>query len=191
VQLTPGTAGGAYYRKAGRPGLYNLWARVDALYAAAPPDLKAPPRILRFRPPNEKPAGEPAGGVAMEWRDKVLTTALWEWDASAGVYFRTQNGTPHVDAAGARVGATNVIVQLTEYENTPFVDQSGAPVPEAKLVGEGDVLVLTGGNVIRGRWKRSAPDQPTTYVDRAGQPIRLKPGNTWIELVRPGKAALR
>jgi len=103
---------------------------------------------------------------------------------------RTQNGTPHVDTAGARVTARNVIVQFTEYVNTPFVDQSGAAVPEANLIGEGDAVILTGGKVVRARWRRSGPEEPTTYVDRDGRPVLLTRGQTWLELPRPGMAAL-
>jgi len=190
VALPPGAVGGAYFRVGGRPAPYNLWARTDALFGAAPEGSQPPPPLFRYRGDGDPVTGDAGTRIIVEFRDRVETIAVWEWDARAGAYARTQNGTPHVDAAGDRVATRNVIVQFTEYVNTPFVDQSGAPVPEAELVGEGDAVILTGGRVVHARWRRTTPEEPTTYVDREGRPVLLTRGQTWLELPRPGMASL-
>lgn len=190
VALPPGAVGGAYYRMPGRPAPYNLWARTEALYTATPPGSAPPSPLFQYRADGQRPEGRPGTGVSVEFRDRVVTTATWEWDAGAGAYLRTQNGTPHIDTTGARLAFHNVIVQFTRYVNTPFVDQSGAPVPEAELIGEGDAIILTGGTVVHGTWRRANVDEPTTYLDGEGRPVPLTRGRTWIELPRPGMAAL-
>ena len=177
-----------YFRKSGRPSLYNLFARFGQLYEGV--DGGPPPAIFSYRAAGEAAAGSPATKAHMEWKDKVQTIVDWEWDAGAGAWVRTQNGTPHVDAGGARVSAKNVVIQLVTYHDTGYRDQSGTIVPEADMVGEGETMVLTDGKVIRGRWKRDAQETPTVYTDEAGQPIKLTPGNTWVELPKPGMATV-
>jgi len=44
--------------------------------------------------------------------------------------------------------------------------------------------------VIRGRWKKESPDKLTSYTDATGQPIKLTPGITWVELPKPGMASV-
>jgi hypothetical protein len=83
-----------------------------------------------------------------------------------------------------------VVIQFTEYQNSGYIDVSGAPSPEAILVGEGEAWVLTGGKLVRGRWVRPDAGAVTQYLDAAGQPIPLKPGRTWVELPEPGGASV-
>jgi len=81
-------------------------------------------------------------------------------------------------------------VQLVTYHDTGYRDQSGAEVPEADLVGEGEAWVLSDGKVVKCRWKRGAAGEVTQYIDAEGKPVRLTPGRTWVELPIPGMATL-
>ena len=56
---------------------------------------------------------------------------------------------------------------------------------EAQLVGEGSVVIFTGGHRIDGRWVRADRSKPARFFDTAGAPVRLTPGQTWVELARP------
>jgi hypothetical protein len=84
------------------------------------------------------------------------------------------------------VAPENVIFQVVGYRNTGLVDRSGAAVPEAQLVGDGEAWVLTAGRLIKGHWSRPSQDSPTAYTLPSGEPIRLTPGHTWLELVPLG-----
>ena len=110
--------------------------------------------------------------------------------APSGTWKRNPDGRPHLDTSGVQVAPRNVVVQLVNYRNTGFRDQSGAVVPEAELVGEGEAWVFTEGKVVRGRWRKPTPQAVTEYLDASGAPVRIAPGSTWIELARPGKAAV-
>ncbi len=188
VNVGQGTKAGAYFRKSGRPATYNLWARMADLFAGAPADLPPPKPLFEYRAEGQPSAGEAATGVKMEWRDKVLTEVEWKWDAGAGVWRRRQNNSEHVDSTGAPVGPKNVIVQFVPYKDTGQRDRSNTIVPEAELVGEGEMWVYSDGKVVKGTWKKADMAAPTTYVDTAGQPVKLTPGQTWLELPKPGTA---
>lgn len=181
---------GAYFRKSGRPQTYNLWARMPELFGKAPGDATPPKPLFQYRAEGEAVPGEPAGGVKMEWRDKVLTAVEWRWDAASATWRRTQNGTEHVDAGGGAVQPKNVVVQFVPYKDTGQRDRSNTIVPEAELVGTGEMWAFVDGKVIKGTWTKTAMEAPTTYVDGAGQPLKLTPGQTWLELPKPGTGAL-
>jgi hypothetical protein len=181
-----------YRREKGRPPLYNLFSSTEAMVARAPAGATGPAPLFAYRAAGEPvPAGDPAPVVQALWKDKVRTEVGYEWDAAARGFARTQNGTPHVDAAGKRAVPENVVFQVVPYRDTGLVDRSGAAVPEAELIGEGELVVLTDGKLVRGRWSRPDAAAVTSYTDAIGAAIRLTPGRTWIELVTPGNLTIR
>ena len=137
--------------------------------------------MFKYRAAGAPAAGVPAAGVKLTMSG---TKVLWQWDPVGGVWLRTQDDQPHVDASGTRIAPANVVVMFVEYRRSPADPIS----PEAVTVGEGDALVFTGGNVIAGRWLRPDPTKPATLVDQAGAEILLTPGRSWVELSRPAGA---
>ncbi len=108
------------------------------------------------------------------------------WTPGAGAFARTQKGSPHVDEHGVQIAPQNVVVQFVTYHDTGYTDVLGTPVPEADLVGSGTCWILTNGSIIDGNWAKSAPDAIPAYTDKAGNPVKLTPGRTWVELVPIG-----
>jgi DUF3048 family protein len=177
-----------YYREGSRRAPYNLFSRTPALFQLAPADAVTPPALFAYRAPGEPPAGAsmtPVQQVSLQFAVRVD----WDWDGALGAWWRNQDGRRHDDAAGRGVAPANVVVQFVEYRDTGLRDTSGAPVPEAQIIGEGDAWVLTGGQLIPARWSKPAADAVTGYVDGAGAEIRLAPGRTWVELAPPGSGS--
>jgi hypothetical protein len=182
---------GDYRRDGKRPAPYNLFSSTPKLFSHVPPGAGGPPAMFSFRPFGQPlVGGQPTAGVRMEYRGRIVTTVQWAWDAGAQQWRRSQDGGVHNDAAGAQVTTSNVVVQFVTYRDTGYKDQSGAPVPEAELTGEGEAWVLSDGQVIKGRWRKPTTESVTQYVDGAGQPISVSSGRTWIELPKPGAASL-
>ena len=182
-----------YRRQGGRPAPYNLFTSTPRLYAHTPPGAGPPPPMFVYRAPGQgvgSAGAVPAGGVRMEYRGNIVTAVQYGWDAPTGTWRRSQDGGAHVDAAGAPVAPRNVVVQFTAYVDTGLRDRSGAAVPEGQVVGEGEAWVFTDGKVVKGRWRKTAPEAVTQYVDTAGAPVALTPGQTWVELPVPGGARI-
>ena len=182
-----------YRRERRRPAPYNQFSSTPGLFSHVPPNAGPPPVLFAFRRIGEAAdaaGATPAAGVNMEFRDVVLTAVQYRWDGASRTWKRNQDGAPHVDTDGVQIAPRNVVVQSANYRDTGFTDPSGAPVPEAELVGEGEALVFTDGRVVRGRWRKTSPEAVTEYLDSSGAPIRLTPGPTWIELPRPGKTTV-
>ncbi len=182
-----------YRREPRRPAPYNQFSSTPGLYSHVPPGAGPPPSLLVFRQAGaaaDAPGAAPVAGVDVEFRGIVLTAVKYRWEASSGTWKRSQDGGPHLDTGGVQVAPRNVVVQSVDYRDTGFYDQSGAPVPEAALVGEGVAWVFTDGKLVRGRWRKPSPTAVTEYVDSSGAAIRMTPGSTWIELARPGSATV-
>lgn len=185
-------ASGDYRRQSGRPAPYNLFSNTSALVKRAPAGAAAPPAMFTYRAAGQAAAGDAAGGAHLEYRGKNVTTRVdYAWDAGAGGWKRSQDGTPHVDAGGAQVAPKNLVVQFVTYRDTGQRDRSGAVVDEAELIGQGDAWVLTEGKVVKGRWSKASAGAVTSYTDAAGAPVGLTPGTTWVELTPVGAGQLR
>ncbi len=101
----------------------------------------------------------------------------YTWDAASGTWKRSTQDGPFLVKSGTQVAPKNVVV-------VPVVYKGGVGVigAEAQLVGSGTVQVFTNGRVVTGTWTRPDKAQPMKLVDAQGTPIRLTPGNTWVEL---------
>ena len=97
----------------------------------------------------------------------------WTFDRATDTWQRSIDGAPSMVTGPGRIAPTNVVVQFTPYSGEA----------EGQTVGEGDVWVFTDGTVRPGRWVRPDKTQPARYVDATGQPILLRPGRTWVELL--------
>ena len=182
----------AYYRRKGRPSPHNLYSSTRKLYDQATPSDKAPPQLFQFLRPNA--SLPPAGAMAANHLGLTLgnlSHLQWDWDVTTGGWKRSEEGTPHLLDGGAQVQATNVVVQFVSYRDSPGdFDVNRAPVPRADLVGSGDAWVLSGPQLVKGHWTKSAPDAVISYTDASGAPLALTPGHTWIELAPVGAPAV-
>jgi hypothetical protein len=184
----------AFFREPSRPAPSNLMLRSTAEMTAIPNEGSAPPPALfQFRAANQPVAHlEPVAGAAVSFGGAAGSAPTeWRWNGTG--WARTQKGTPHVDAAGVQVAPANVVIQFVDYAPTDVTDQFGVRIPEAQLVGEGEVWILTGGGsapagLVVGRWAKPSLDAVTTYTDVDGNPILLTPGRTWVVLPSAGGA---
>jgi len=186
----------AYRRADDRRAPYNLFAAPERLREAGAHDEASaipPPALFSYRDagaPLSGPGVAPAGGFRTTGAGPISTRIEWSWNPGPAGWERSQNGTPHVDSDGEQVSAANVIIRFTPYGDSGVRDSTGAVVPEALSVGEGDAWLLSGGQAQQGRWHKAATDAPTTYTDAAGAPLRLAPGPTWVEVLPPGTGEL-
>jgi Protein of unknown function (DUF3048) C-terminal domain len=51
------------------------------------------------------------------------------------------------------------------------------------VVGRGRAWLLRDGQVVAGTWRRASATQPLRVLGQDGQPLPLRPGRTWVELL--------
>jgi len=181
--VDPGQAPAAYRRAADRPAPYNLVTSTAALYEAGrhiAPGLRPPPPFLTFA------AEPPAGGRPVRQarlRFSPSSRAAWRWDAAAGRYVREQDGAQDRLVDGRPVTTDNVLVLRVAIRLDENRDVLGNRTPDPVVIGRGRAWLLRDGRLVAGTWRRSALAQPLRVLGQDGQPLPLRPGRTWVELL--------
>jgi hypothetical protein len=153
VVLDPGAALEAFDGMAAPAAPYLPWAGSDA---AAPEGTSAATVGVRFSPAQ---------------------TTRWQW--ADGHWLRADDPA----AANDEFRPVNLLVLRVTTRDAGYLDPAGNPVPETVLDGSGDALLLTGGQVVNGRWSKSGLAAPVQLHDVTGAALAVPPGRTWIALV--------
>jgi hypothetical protein len=175
----------AFYRVNFAAAPHNLYSNVVTL-AGISSTHTAPLPIFLYHAAGAPLTGQgvsPARHVGINFPDAQV---VWDYNAATGLWQRTQNGTPDIDASGQQMTANNLVVQFVSYVTTGMATGEGgppAPIPEGILTGTGKAWFLSGGRIVGGTWSRPDLTTRTTFKDSAGAQIRLAPGRTWVELV--------
>jgi hypothetical protein len=132
--------------------------------------------------------GQPSTQLTLTYHSRYIS-AEYSYDVELGGYRRTVMGEPHIDElTGEQLLADNVVVVYANHALTDIVEDITGPQPqfsvEIQLWGEGTMQLFRDGQMYHGRWLRPQREDLVRFVDGRGNPIPLKPGRTWIQLVR-------
>jgi len=166
----------AYYRDGSRPRPHNMFIAPADMYALAAGSSTPPPQWFQYRRASEElpSTATPANGVvAVNFTEGPRVT--FEWDPDAG-WRRFQDGAPHQVADGTQLAPENVAILVSTYEPSPADSRS----PELQSTGAGELVVLTDGHVITGRWERPNAFDVPLLLDGEGNMIHLTPGQTFV-----------
>jgi hypothetical protein len=139
-------------------------------------------------------AADPPGGgkaatqLVLTYHPKYGSTE-YHYDTEEEGYRRSMFGEPHVDElTGKQLVADNVVVLYANHVLTDIVEDLTGPQPlysvEIQLWGEGSMQLFRNGRMYEGRWLRPQREDLVRFVGTTGDLIPLKPGHTWIQLVR-------
>lgn len=176
--------GSAFFRDPAKGAPHNLFSNTSKIWELAAGRGGVPTPVFQYREDSDVINGDDVVGVKVGMDGDMR--ASWEWNSSLGKFERMLDGKRHNDPNGNLVNTDNVIIMVCIYRRSQIESRS----PEAQTIGSGTVWVLTNGKVIEGTWTRAESTSPWTLTDAAGNPIKLTPGRTWVELVREGQAAL-
>ena len=109
----------------------------------------------------------------------------WQYDPALGGYIRFQGGEQQFDSStGQPIVSKNVIVISADHNLTDIVEDSlGTKGVDVALYGFGDLRVFRDGQVYEGTW-RADPENPPRWIGPGEAIIPLKPGQSWIQIVR-------
>ncbi len=114
----------------------------------------------------------------------------WRYDPATGRYARFYGSgrKPLIDGNnGQQVTAANVVIMDVQHDLTDLVeDVVNSYSVRTYIVGkEGPATIVRDGVAVEGRWRVTDKFNGLELVDAAGNPIPLKPGNTWFQVVPP------
>ena len=108
-------------------------------------------------------------------------SATWKYNTSTRKYARYQIEGRHLDQDGTAIEADTVIVQKV---TSKVLDEVGRL--KIDTIGSGDAIVFQNGIKIEGEWRKDSITGRTEWFNfdgPDGQPIPLKPGKIWVEVV--------
>jgi hypothetical protein len=159
-----------FCREPTRDAPHNLYGRSAALFARGGRPVPPTPLFTYLDADHGGSfTGTPVAAVKVPFQAGYDVT--YQWDAAVG-WRRIQGTQPFLSLTKVPIAVTNVIVQF-------IVGGEG----EGQLVGTGDAWVFSNGQLVKGRWTKTAIATPTQFTDAAGAPIALTPGRTWVELL--------
>lgn len=169
-----------YHIDPNRSAPHNLFIATQEFRDEADDGEPPPEEIFTFdEAPPEPTASKPARRIHADFSPSADVT--WKYSKKRDLWQRFHDDERHRLEQGA-VRANNVVVQIVKVRPGTILDAAGNPSPEIDVIGEGKVYVFRNGRVIEGTWSRPRRKDPTEFLDAAGEPIALAPGNTWIEL---------
>lgn len=185
VGIQEETPGGALVRidRIGATFEHTLFANTKTVrrlgrkgFAEPPPD-----DIFEFGELDIEPQPRRASAVSITFGAGNI--ARFEWDGER--WLRSDNGIALMTDTGTQLAADNVLIEEHTFDFSKTLgDVTGAPSPElVDSTGSGRAFLFRDGRVIPGRWERAATEDPVRFVTKAGDPMVLKPGRTWVELV--------
>lgn len=133
------------------------------------------------------PGGQPALDIEVDWYGQI--DARWQFDPATGRYLRFTDGVPHTDAAtGEQLWADNLVVIEVPHNRRPdlFPEGSNYESMEIALWDQGRAFVIRDGQHFQGFWRRRdrEPGSALQLIYGNNTPIMLKPGRTWVSVVR-------
>jgi len=183
VNVDLGSYGSIITNPVGRVAPYSTYSSTAQMWGTHP-TMTTPPQPL-FTYSAKAPAGTPVSSVNIDFSETSDVT--WTYDPTTSQFQRFYNATtPDTQADGVQNAAANVVVQYVAISLGPWLENSeGGLEVQADLYPDasGPAQIFRNGVEITGTWHRSTLGSPTQFLNSAGTPIPLQPGQTWVELV--------
>ena len=174
---------GTFERVSDRIAPHNVMVHAQKL-ASQHKSIAAPgPQFSFAATPSEASAVADGKGVDSFSVSFPSGQPKWSWNATTALWVRSQYGKKETDATdGNQLHATNVVVLKTKIDRS-FKDFKYGFVPRTVVIGGGTGYVFSGGKSIAVTFKKANQNDPIHLFDKAGKPVLLAAGNTWVELM--------
>jgi hypothetical protein len=113
-----------------------------------------------------------------------LSAFSYRYDRQSNTWRRYVDGKVQRDRANNRVVAPKNVVVMQVRFGSLGAGQHGRL--EAANVGSGPAWIATNGTIVRGTWKKTSVASPTRFFDRAGRPVTLTVGQTFVQVMPAG-----
>ncbi|HEY8393427.1 MAG TPA: DUF3048 domain-containing protein [Thermaerobacter sp.] len=186
VRGNPRAGGDPIFTRDGhRKAPHNLYASLQLVQRAAEEQgwsEEAGPVERRFRFEKEpgRLDGQPAEEVRIDWPGWSRGWVRYVLRDDGRYERHTAYGPHRAEETGAVIAPANLLIQFAPAQRITG-DEAGRL--DVDVVGEGRLLIISGGRAREGRWQKDDPAAPTAWLDEDGGIARLLPGPTWVHIV--------
>ena len=127
--------------------------------------------------------GSAAGTIRVPWKGNDYAMS-YAYDSGTRTYLRSMPWGRHVLANGVRVAPDNVLVIRAGQTYRKLVSGRGAVEPVHEIMdARGSFFYFHGGRGVTGTWAKTAINERFSLTLDSGEPLRMAPGQTYVELV--------
>ena len=177
----------SFSRSSERPAPHNVIVDMGLLQSQQK-DLGAPSPMFVYSTflPETQTYEPSTASYGVSTKDVTVkypgATSFWKGDGE-GNLLRDQDGKPHEDGATQdQIKAKNVVVLEVEIDSSN-IDAKNGVVPRTIMISGGRAWVFEDGRHVEGTWSKASQTAPIVLLDSTGAPLKLAPGNTWVELM--------
>ena len=134
----------------------------------------------------------PLAGTTISTRYTFVSYNRWDFDPASNRYLRFEESQdeqqgqqaylPLIDSLTEKqLAADNVVVLLIPHKYE--VNTATTEMVSMNFIGKGRAYAFREGKIYPVQWERAAPEALLSLVNLDGSPYRLKPGNTWFEVI--------
>lgn len=177
----------------GRVAPYDTYASTSGGWGLDSKDTTPPAAVFQYS------SSTPAGAAALNTMSINFSSTsdeTWTYHSNTNSYTLSYADTGPAlvqlpSGNTAPISTTNIVVQVVNYTLGPWVENSeGGLEVMVDATGSGPLMVLRDGVFVRGTWSRASLSSPLTMTASNGQPIKLHPGTTWVDVVPTGQPVI-
>lgn len=185
----------------------NLLLNARAVHDQNIGKLDGPGKLFEYATTGDEatPAtsGTPVSKVTTNF--SIYSPRYWKWSEQQQTWLRWQDPrtygrsanklVKHTAHDGQQINATNLVVlrvkiNLKKYAAAKY--RSHGLVPYTELFGSGKAWIGVDGKGMTATWKKAKDvHSPLQLLTDDGQPVKLAPGKTWVELVPTSGAGVK
>jgi hypothetical protein len=159
----------------------KVLARQTTKFRSGPPRLYFP--FAATAAEISTATGKPARSIRVPWKQGDSYDMGYTYDAKSGKYLRSMPWGKHVLADGTRVAPDNVLVIRAKQRYAKIFSGSGGAEPVHSIINaKGTFIYFHGGKYVTGIWSKGAVNQPFAFTLSDGRPLKMAPGQTYVEL---------
>lgn len=165
-----------FERDSSRAAPYNLFAHLSQIAAKPGESWDQPPgSYFQFGDGTDFSAARPVSKIIAEFPGGHTT----DWTLTDDGWIRPDSNAPK----GDDFVADNVLLLRVREGDAGYLDPAGNPVPETLFFGTGDAVLIHDGKALTCRWGKEDRGSQLMLTTKAGEPVEVPPGHTFIELV--------
>ncbi len=128
---------------------------------------------------DEVPNGTDVLEISIPYANFYKVT--YKYDETTKRFIRYVNGKTHDSQTGETLSAKNIIMYTVKNVNLPDTEDKGRQ--DLENIGSGTGYYFSNGKMVEIKWEKTARDAKTKYTLADGTPLKLNPGNTFIQIV--------
>lgn len=175
---------GSYWREPSKAAPHNVYTSFDKMDALTTAKGYTSSKFNPWLRKKDIPLATPTARSIDLNISSALFNVHYDYDKASNTYFRFEGGASHKfvtssgDKAGGQLHPKIVIALVMNYSIAGDRIHS-----QYSVYGSGTAFVFQDGGMIQGTWNKSDRASQITFVDSAGQPIKLDAGQTWVSVV--------